>query len=195
MSPLSFRTKLIASNFATQGKGIVRSLCLLIIDFLSYWIKYRCVHSGVMWGVVLSQVCEWESRWNRPDLEAPPAAAVEEPPAQHGRHSAGVRSSLMFGSEDSLGPVSTWRLCSGSKALGRAYSMYFIKNTSFSFGNRYLDVSLLFYERPAFPLWIWSAVYATIFVCDMFLRYYNQPEDAYSETLHGWASLLSLTVV
>lgn len=53
----------------------------------------------VVWrsdGGLMVQVCEWKSRWNRSDLEAPSATAVEVHPAQNVSHPAGVGAAEGF---------------------------------------------------------------------------------------------------
>lgn len=46
--------------------------------------------------LLLSQVCEWKSRWDSADLEAPSATAVEMHLAQHVSHSSRVRFALLL---------------------------------------------------------------------------------------------------
>lgn len=51
-------------------------------NWVGWYVKWWCL----VFVAVPCQVCEWKSRWNSTDLEAPPAAAVEVHPAEHVCH-------------------------------------------------------------------------------------------------------------
>lgn len=51
-------------------------------NWVGWCVKWWCL----VFVALPCQVCEWKSRWNSTDLEAPPAAAVEVHPAEHVCH-------------------------------------------------------------------------------------------------------------
>ena len=77
--------------------------------------------------LLLFQVCEWKSRWDSADLEAPSATAVEVHLTQHVCHSSRVRSALFLvypcecGNKWSLSP--DW-CCSQEEILRQGWEPY-----------------------------------------------------------------------